>query len=40
MRPVWRLVNDHPIQAWWAVLCFVMAVLGSLVGGLLGQLIF
>lgn len=35
-----RFVNEHPVQAVWSVICLLMALIGSLVGGLLGQLIF
>lgn len=35
-----RIVRDHPVQAGWMLACFIMGVLGSLIGGALGQLIF
>lgn len=33
-------LKEHQVQVVWAAVCFVMGLVGSLIGGFLGQLIF
>jgi hypothetical protein len=35
-----RFLRDHPVQVTWCFVCLVMGIVGSLIGGFLGQLIF
>lgn len=40
MTPYVRFLRDHPVQLGWALTCLCLGILGSLVGGFLGQVIF